>query len=71
MNSKMVRQTKFYNNYNGPYIMFHSTGIPVAWGIIDREDVPTLEAFFKCIQEKAPLATVNTFMTDDGIHFDL
>ena len=30
-----------------------------------REDIPTLEAFFKCIQGK--VAIVNTLMTDDGI----
>lgn len=64
----MVRQTKFNNNYSGPYIMFLSTGISVAWGIIDREDIPTLETFYKCIQEEVPLATVDFFMTDDGIH---
>ena len=28
-----------------------TTGIPVAWSIVDKEDVPTLEAFFKRIHE--------------------
>lgn len=46
-----------------------STGIPIAWGVMDREDIPTLEVFFKSIQGKVPLATVNTLMTDDGMHW--
>ena len=33
---------------------------------MDKEDIPTLEALFKCIQERVPLAVVNTVMTDDG-----
>ena len=34
--------------------------------LMGREDIPTLEAFFKCIQGK--VAIVNTLMTDDGIY---
>jgi hypothetical protein len=45
--------------------MFTLPGIPVAWGIVDKEDIPTLQALFKCIQERVPLAVVNTVMTDD------
>jgi len=41
-------------------------GIPVAWAIMDKEDVPTLEAFFKCVNKHVPQATINTVMTDDG-----
>ena len=46
--------------------MLSCTGIPVAWGIMDREDIPTLEAFFRCIKGRVPSADVNTLMTDDG-----
>ena len=47
-----------------------STGIPVAWGVMDREDIPTLEAFFNDIQGKVPSAIVNTLMTDDGMYWN-
>ena len=38
----------------------------MAWAIIDKEDVPTLETFFQVVKEHVPAATVNTLMTDDG-----
>ena len=37
----------------------------MAWAIIDKEDVPTLETFFQVVKEHVPAATVNTLMTDD------
>ena len=42
-------------------------GIAVAWAIVDREDVHTLEAVFRSVREHVPEASVNTLMTDDGI----
>ena len=38
----------------------------MAWAIVDREDVHTLEVFFITVSERVPTATVNTLMTDDG-----
>ena len=34
---------------------------------MDKEDIPTLEAFFESIHEQVPTAIVNTVMTDDGM----
>jgi len=65
MSSKMVC---FHLTAYKPIIYLHliCVGIPVAWAIMDKEDVPTLEAFFKCVNERVPQATINTVMTDDG-----
>ena len=69
MNSKMVGNHLTLRN--DVWITFIiSTGIPVAWGVMDREDIPTLEAFFKCVKGKVPSAIVNTLMTDDGKHWN-
>ena len=35
--------------------------------MMDREDVPVLEEYFKCVQENVPDAVISTLMTDDGI----
>ena len=42
------------------------SGIPVGWAIVDKEDLSTLEAFFKSIHEHVLGAVVNTLMTDGG-----
>ena len=67
MNLKIVRTTKV--NINTFKSCFSSTGIPVAWGIMDREGITTLEALFKCMKVKVASANVNTLMTDDGKYF--
>ena len=33
-----------------------------------KEDVHTLEAFFKSLNERVPQAAVNTLMADDGTY---
>ena len=38
----------------------------MAWAIVDREDVDTLQSVFKCVHDHVPDASVNTLMTDDG-----
>lgn len=47
-------------------IYYICAGIPVAWAIMDKEDVPTLETFFKSVNERVPQTTIKTVMTDDG-----
>ena len=42
-------------------------GVPVAWAILDREEVPILQQFFRCVRNNVPDAIVKTLMTDDGI----
>ena len=48
--------------------LYIHTGIPVAWGIIDREDVPSYRAFFKAVKDRVPTAKVTCIMTDDGTY---
>ena len=40
--------------------------MPVAWAILDKEEVSTLQEFFKCVQGRVPEALISTLMTDDG-----
>ena len=42
------------------------TGQPVAWAIMDTEEVATYKEFFKAIQARVPQAVINVIMTDDG-----
>ena len=42
-------------------------GVPVAWAILDREEVPIFQQFFRCVRNNVPDAIVKTLMTDDGI----
>ena len=48
-------------------IIAYPIGVPVAWAMMDREDVPVLEEYFKCVQENVLDAVISTLMTDDGI----
>ena len=38
----------------------------MTWGIVDEEDIATLEVIFHVVKKQVPAATVNTLMTDDG-----
>ena len=38
----------------------------MAWAILDKEDVPILEEYFKCVQEYVSDVVISTLMTDDG-----
>ena len=38
----------------------------MAWAIVDKEYIATLEAIFHVVKKQVPSATVNTLMTDDG-----
>ena len=44
-------------------------GVPVAWAILDKEEVSTLQEFFKCVQGRVPEALISTLMTDDGKNY--
>ena len=54
--------------FNQSFISFLYIGIPVAWAIVDREDVTSYRAFFKAVKVRVPTAEVTCIMTDDGIH---
>lgn len=43
------------------------TGVPVAWAIVDNEELTTLQEFFRCVKDAVPDLSVKTLMTDDGI----
>lgn len=44
------------------------TGIPVAWAIVDREDITSYRVFIKAVKGRVPTAEVTCVMTDDGMH---
>ena len=62
----MVSHTMLYRHELATVASDFFSGLPVAWAIVDKEDIHTLQAFFKSLNEHVPTATVNTLMTDYG-----
>ena len=54
------------NSYVSIVVICILSGLPVAWGIADTEDINTYTEFFSAIKKRVPDAVISVLMTDDG-----
>ena len=64
MNIGMVAKNLLYTHVF--IVVFNLSGLPVAWGITDTEDINTYTEFFGAIKKRVPDAVISVLMTDDG-----